>query len=137
VGEHLRMQNQAVEIIISEQPGIAPESVQINRIGTRDLLPDDLPHHTHIILDTARAYTRPPPFQEPKQYEFASRSSALQMVANSPKAPFINLDFAVQSGLSFTCLVHGSANYVLNRSAVWRLTPTAHGRLVGRPLQQK
>ena len=43
VGEHLRLQNQAVEITVSEQPGIAPESVQINRAATRDLLRDDLP----------------------------------------------------------------------------------------------
>ena len=49
VGEHLRVQNQAGEITISEQPGIDPESVQIIRAATRDLLPDNLlqhnPHH--------------------------------------------------------------------------------------------
>jgi hypothetical protein len=33
VCEHLRVQNQAVEITISEQPGIASESVQINCIA--------------------------------------------------------------------------------------------------------
>jgi hypothetical protein len=47
VGEHLRLQNQAVEITVSEQPGIAPESVQINRAATRDLLRDDLPRRRH------------------------------------------------------------------------------------------
>ena len=74
MGEHLRVQNQAVEITISEQPGIAPESIRINRAATRDLLP---------------------PLQEPKQYEFSLHSSAPQMVADSTKAAFINLDFAM------------------------------------------
>jgi len=96
-GEHLRVQNQAVAITVSEQPGIAPESIRINRAATRDLLPDNLICRgtTRITLGTGRAYTRPPPLQKPKQYEFALPSSAPQMVADSPKAAFINLDFAV------------------------------------------
>jgi len=50
MGEHLRVQNQAVAITVSEQPGIAPESIRINRAATRDLLPDNLPpHHLHHI----------------------------------------------------------------------------------------
>jgi hypothetical protein len=49
VGEQSRVQNKAAEITItiSEQPGIAPESVQINRAAAWDLLPDDLPHDHH------------------------------------------------------------------------------------------
>jgi hypothetical protein len=50
VGEHLRVQNQAVAITVSEQPGIAPESIRINHAATRDLLLDNLPqHHPHHI----------------------------------------------------------------------------------------
>ena len=95
VCEHLRVQNQEVEITISEQPGIAPESVQINRTATRDFLPDNLLQHQPNYLSNVQAYTRPLSLQEPKQYEFALRSSAPQMVIESPKAAVINLDFAV------------------------------------------
>lgn len=95
VCEHLCVQNQAVEITISEQPGIAPESVQINRTTTRDFLPDNLLQHQPNYLSNVQAYTRPLSLQEPKQYEFALRSSAPQMVIESPKAAVINLDFAV------------------------------------------
>jgi hypothetical protein len=50
VGEHLRVQNQAVAITVSEQPGIAPGSIRMNRAAKRDLLPDNLPqHHQHHI----------------------------------------------------------------------------------------
>lgn len=71
VSEHLRVQNQ------------------------RDLLPDNLlQHHPHHIGHRSGVH-KPAPFQEPKQYEFALSSSAPQMVADSPKAAFINLDFAV------------------------------------------
>ena len=93
--EHLCVQNQAVEITISEQPGIAPESVQINRTTTRDFLPDNLLQHQPNYLSNVQAYTSPLSLQEPKQYEFALRSSAPQMVIESPKAAVINLDFAV------------------------------------------
>ena len=94
VGEHLRLQNQAVAITVSERPGIAPESVQINRAATRTFCLIICCSTTRITLGTGRAYTRPPPLQEPKQYEFALHSSAPQMVADFPKAAVINLDFA-------------------------------------------
>jgi hypothetical protein len=45
VSEHLRVQNQAVAITVSEKPGIAPESIRVNRAATRDLLPDNLPQN--------------------------------------------------------------------------------------------
>ena len=58
VCEHLRVQNQAVEITISEQLGIASESVQINRAATRDLLPDNLlQDHPHHIGDWSGLHT--------------------------------------------------------------------------------
>ena len=68
VGEHLCFQHQAVAITVSEQPGIAPEFIRINRTPRL--------HH----------YTRPPLLHEHKQYELALPSSAPKMVLGSPKA---------------------------------------------------
>jgi hypothetical protein len=95
VGEHLRVQNQAVAITVSEQRGIAPESIRkiVLPRGTFCLI--ICRSTTRVTLGTGLAYTRPLPLQERKQYEFALRSSSLQMVADFPKAAFINLDFAV------------------------------------------
>lgn len=95
VSEHLRVQNQAVAITVSEKPGIAPESIRVNHAATRDLLPDNLPQNRPHHIGHRSGVHKPAPFQEPKQYEFALSSSAPQMVADSPKAAFINLDFAV------------------------------------------
>lgn len=76
VGEHLRVQNQAVAIIVTKQRGTAPESIRTNRAATRDLLPDNLPqHHPHYIWQWFGVHT-PLPIQEPKQYKFMLHSSA-------------------------------------------------------------
>ena len=45
MGEQLRVPNQAVAVTVSEQPGIALESIRVYRAATRDLLPDNLPQH--------------------------------------------------------------------------------------------
>ena len=95
VGEHLRVQSQAVAITVSEQPDIAPGSIRMNRAAKRDLLPDNLSqHHQHHIGHWSGVHT-PAATSGAKQYEFALHSSAPQTVADSPKAAFINLDFAV------------------------------------------
>lgn len=95
VGEHLRVQNQAVAITVSEQRGIAPESIRINRAATRDLLPDNLPqHHPHHIGHWSGIHT-PAAASGAQTVHICLHSSAPQMVADSTKAAVINLDFAV------------------------------------------
>jgi len=95
VGEHLRVQNQAVEITISEQPGIAPESIRINRAATRDLLPDNLlQHHPHHIGHWSGVHT-PAAASGAQTVRICLAQLGPQMVADFPKVAVINLDFAV------------------------------------------
>ena len=95
VGEHLCVQNQAVEITISEQPGIAPESVQINRAATRDLLPDNLlQHHPRYIGHWSGVHT-PDAASGAQRVRICLAQLGPQMVADFPKVAVINLDFAV------------------------------------------
>ena len=95
VSEHLRVQNQAVAITVSEQRGIAAESIRkiVLPRGTFCLI--ICRSTTRVTLGTGLAYTRPLPLQERKQYKFVLHSSAPQMVADSPNAAFINLEFAI------------------------------------------
>ncbi len=95
VGEHLRVQNQAVAITVSEQQGIAAGSIRIIVLPRETFCLIICRSTTRVTLGTGLAHTRLPSLQEPKQYEFALRSSALQMVADSPNGAFINLEFAI------------------------------------------
>lgn len=57
VGEHLCIQHQAVAITVSEQPGIAPEFIRINRTPRRHHHPPHIGHCSGV--HTPAAASRP------------------------------------------------------------------------------